>query len=137
MVALVAAMAALLIAYSASPVHAAGVCTTTAGTTTCTYSPTGAEDTFVVPAGVGTIDVVATGAPGAVGLEGGSAGRGAKVSGDLTVTPGDTLYVNVGGAPTSEQAPALQALPVSVGLTVAGQAVRWRRRRCLRRAHLI
>ena len=88
-------------AYSASPVHAAGSCTTTSGTTTCTFSPTGSEDTFVVPAGVSTIYVVATGAPGAVGFFGGSAGRGAQVSGDLTVTPGQTLYVNVGGTPTN------------------------------------
>jgi Glycine rich protein len=50
---------------------------------------------------VSTIHVVAAGAPGAVGLEGGSAGRGARVSGDLTVAPGDTLYLNVGGAPTN------------------------------------
>ena len=101
MVALVAAMAALLIAYSASPVHAAGSCSTTADTTTCTFSPTGSEDTFEVPDGVSSVHVVATGAPGAVGFFGGSAGRGATVSGDLTVTPGQTLYVNVGGTPTN------------------------------------
>ena len=107
LVALVAAMAALLIAYyGASPAHAAGSCSTTADTTTCTYSPTGAEDTFEVPGGVSTIHVVATGAPGAVGLVGGSAGRGAQVSGDLTVTPGQTLYVNVGGAPSLPSDPA-------------------------------
>jgi hypothetical protein len=105
LVALVAAMAAILIAYSASPAHAAAEsCTTTAGTTTCTYSPTGAEDTFEVPLGVSTIHVEATGAPGAVGSASGNArgpaGRGARVSGDLTVTPGDALYVEVGGAPT-------------------------------------
>jgi hypothetical protein len=69
LVALVAAMAALLlIAYGASPAHAAGSCSTTAGgTTTCTFSPTGSEDTFVVPEGVSSVHVVATGAPGAVG----------------------------------------------------------------------
>jgi Glycine rich protein len=101
LVALVAAMAALLIAYNASPAHAAAEsCTTTAGTTTCTFSTTGAEDTFEVPLGVSTIHVVATGAPGAEGFMGGTEGAGAQVSGDLTVTPGDTLYVNVGGTPT-------------------------------------
>src|SRR5215210_4172452 len=100
LVALVAAMAAILIAYSASPVHAAGTCTTTAGTTTCTFSPTGAEQTLDLPDGVSSIHVEATGAPGAVGALGGTAGRGATVSGDLTVTPGQLLYVNVGGAPT-------------------------------------
>ena len=63
MVALVAAMAALLLVYGASPIHAAGSCTTTAGTTTCAFGPTGTEDTFVVPAGVSSVHVVATGAP--------------------------------------------------------------------------
>ena len=68
LVALVAAMAAILIAYSASPAHAAGSCTTTAGTTTCTFGSTSAEDTFVLPNGVSSVHVVATGAPGAVGI---------------------------------------------------------------------
>ena len=67
LVALVAAMAALLIAYNASPTYAAPVCSTTAGTTTCTYVSTGEEQTFVVPEGVSSVHVVATGAPGAVG----------------------------------------------------------------------
>ena len=102
MVALVAAMAALLLlAYGSNPAQAAGSCATNSGTTTCTYVSTGAEDTFMVPAGVSTIHVVATGAPGAAGQQGGAAGRGAVVSGDLTgLTPGHTLYVEVGGAPT-------------------------------------
>ena len=104
--AMVAAMAALLLlAYNANPAQAAGSCSTNAaGTTTCTYVSTGAEDTFVVPAGVSSVHVVATGAPGAVGsasgVEQGPAGLGARVSGNLTVEPGDTLYVEVGGAPT-------------------------------------
>ena len=128
LVALVAAMGVLLIAYNASPAHAVGTCTTTAGTTTCTYGPTGAEDTFEVPLGVSTIHVVATGAPGAegympgaVGAGGDNAGRGASVSGDLTVTPGDTLYVNVGGTPTGGNCYSFQ-VPASVGSTVEGQA---------------
>ena len=101
LVALVAALAVLLIAYGASPARAAGSCSTTSGTTTCTFGPTGAEDTFQVPGGVSSVHVVATGAPGAVGQLGGTAGLGAEVSGELTVTPGQTLYVNVGGAPTN------------------------------------
>jgi hypothetical protein len=117
LVALVAAMAAILIAYSASPARAAGICfPTTAGTTACTYIPTGAEDTFEVPLGVSTIHVEATGAPGAVGLFGGTAGRGAQVSGDLTVTPDQTLYVNVGGAPPTSD-PRFSCLP---GVACAG-----------------
>ena len=100
LVALVAAMAAILFVYGASPTHAAGSCSTTARGTTCTFASTGAEDTFVVPAGVNTIHVEAIAAPGGVGFEGGSAGRGATVRGDLSVFPGQTLYVNVGGEPT-------------------------------------
>jgi len=107
-VALVAAMGALLVlAYDANPAKAAGDCSTSSGTTTCTFSSTGEEDTFVVPAGVSSVRVVATGAPGAEGIvrtQGGSpaaGGRGAVVSGNLTgLETGDTLYINVGGAPT-------------------------------------
>jgi hypothetical protein len=104
-VALVAAL--LLLAYNANPAQAAGDCSTTSGTTTCTYVSTG-EDTFVVPEGVSSVDVVARGASGAAGdfypLNGASpapGGFGARVWGTLTgLTPGDTLYVEVGGAPT-------------------------------------
>src|ERR1700722_12573253 len=88
LIALAGAMA-LLIAYDASPARAAGSCSTTSGTTSCTFSPTGAEDPFQVPNTVSTIHVVATGAPGAGGFGGLSAGSGAQVSGDVTVTPGD------------------------------------------------
>lgn len=100
-IALVTLLVTVLLAYDASPARAAGgSCSTTAGTRTCTFAPTGSEDTFVVPTGVSTISVVATGAPGARGYQGQSAGRGAQVSGDLAVTPGQTLYVEVGGAPS-------------------------------------
>jgi glycine rich protein len=100
-VALVAAMAALLIAYVPNPAQAAGgSCSTTSGTTTCNFGPTGAEDTFEVPQGVSTIHVVATGAPGGVGNGGAPGGLGAQVSADLAASPGQTLYVNVGGTPT-------------------------------------
>ena len=87
----------LMLAYSASPAHAAvsADCSTTAGTTTCTF-PAGTELPFTVPDGVSTIHVVATGAPGALGDLGDYAGRGARVSGDLTgLVAGQDLYVNV------------------------------------------
>jgi hypothetical protein len=103
-VALVAAIAALLLAYNASPAHAAvsADCSTTAGTTTCTF-PAGTEIPFRVPDGVSTIHVVATGAPGSLGDLGDYAGRGAQVSGDLTgLVAGQDLYVNVGGAADGE-----------------------------------
>jgi hypothetical protein len=55
----------------------------------------------VVPERVSSVHPVAQGAPGGVGLGGDPAGSGAQVSGDLAVTQGQTLYVEVGGAPTN------------------------------------
>jgi hypothetical protein len=68
------------------------------GETTCVFASTGAEQAFTVPAGVRSVHVVAQGAPG--GNTGALGGRGALVSGDLSVTPNSVLYVEVGGAPT-------------------------------------
>jgi hypothetical protein len=62
-----------------------------------TFKYTGAEQTFTVPAGVTSIHVVATGAVGGTASDGGTlGGRGAVVSGDLSVKPGP-LYIEVGG----------------------------------------
>ena len=60
---------------------------------TKTFGYTGQQQTFVVPAGVSHLQVLAVGAHGA-----GFGGAGAVVSGTLTVSPGETLYVEVGGA---------------------------------------
>jgi hypothetical protein len=57
-----------------------------------TFSHTGADQTYVVPAGITAIHVKLWGAGG--GREGGS---GAFVSGNLAVTPGETLTIIVGG----------------------------------------
>ena len=48
-----------------------------------------------MPGGVTSIHVVAIGGAGGVG--GGNGGFGAKVTADLSVTPGQTLYIEVGG----------------------------------------
>src|SRR4051812_11513300 len=64
-----------------------------------TFSFTGGEQTYTVPAGVTALQVTATGARGG-GPVGGTtllAGRGAVVTGTINVTPGQTLYVEVGG----------------------------------------
>ncbi len=68
----------------------------TAAPVTQNFALTGDEQTFVVPAGVTSIDVVATGGRGSSGTSA-SPGRAAQVTGTITVTPGQTLYVNVGG----------------------------------------
>ena len=62
-----------------------------------TFAYTGAEQTFTVPAGVGSVQVLAVGGTGGeqIGEEGG--GEAAQVSGQLSVTPGEVLYVEVGG----------------------------------------
>src|SRR5215475_16229870 len=65
---------------------------------TCTY--TSGSNAFVVPDGVTTVHVVAVGGAGgstsnADGVTPG--GLGAQVTGDLSVTPGSTLYAVVGG----------------------------------------
>jgi hypothetical protein len=66
-----------------------------------TFAPTGEEQSFVVPAGVTSVRVRATGAAGETALSdspfqtAAPGGSGAVVGGVLLVTPGETLYVEV------------------------------------------
>jgi hypothetical protein len=73
--------------------------------TTIVYTPTAAEQTFAVPAGVTSINVIAIGAAGGAGAAqtgaGGAGGAGEQVSGTLAVTPLSTLFVEVGGVGTA------------------------------------
>jgi hypothetical protein len=62
-------------------------------TTSQTFSQPG-EAAFTVPQGVNQIHVDAFGAPG--GGTGTFGGAGAEVQGDVAVTPGQTLYLEVG-----------------------------------------
>jgi hypothetical protein len=67
-----------------------------------TFSYTGAEQSYVVPARVSSVHVVAVGAPGGSGASssggaGGPGADGAVASGDLAVAPGEVLFVEVGG----------------------------------------
>ena len=68
---------------------------------TATFAFTGSEQAFTVPAGVTSMQVAATGAAGAAGdpafPAAAAGGPGARVSATLGVTPGQTLYVEVGG----------------------------------------
>jgi hypothetical protein len=59
-----------------------------------TFSYTGAEQTLVVPAGVTSIDVDVQGAAGGT--------NGGRAQGALATTPGETLYIYVGGAATTQ-----------------------------------
>lgn len=62
-----------------------------AATDSQTFSSTGSEQFFTIPAGVSELNVVA------VGGKGGGGGFGARVEAHLDVTPGRTLCVMVGG----------------------------------------
>ena len=79
-------------AWAAGPPCNEGTSGTSGSSLTCTYSSTGAEQSFTVPAGATRITVEA------IGASGGGNARGADVSAPLTVTPGSTLYVEVGGS---------------------------------------
>jgi len=57
---------------------------------TQTFAPTGWEQCYTVPEGVRSVHVTATGAPGAGG------GAGARATRDVTVWPGQVLWVGVG-----------------------------------------
>lgn len=67
-----------------------------AATVSQTFSLTGAEESFTVPAGVTSIEVTAIGGHGA-NLSSASPGRAATVTGTITVTPGSLLFIRVGG----------------------------------------
>jgi hypothetical protein len=64
---------------------------------TASFASTGGEQTFVVPAGVSALQVTAVGARGG-GMFG---GFGAVARATVPVTPGQTLFVNVGGNGTA------------------------------------
>jgi hypothetical protein len=61
-----------------------------------TFFPIGTEQFFDVPAGVASVHVVLVGGRGGA-ADGGAGGLAARVEGDLVVTSGTRLYVEVGG----------------------------------------
>jgi len=73
-----------------------GNCAQVERTVTCSYSHTGSEQAFVVPAGVTGVTLEATGAAGAAmgAIKGGLGGTETSTA---AVTPGSRLYVEVGG----------------------------------------
>jgi uncharacterized repeat protein (TIGR01451 family) len=65
---------------------------------TASFTYTGAEQTYIVPLGVTSVTIQATGAPGGTGVFAGApGGLGALVTATVPVSPGETLYVEVGG----------------------------------------
>src|SRR5687768_1490240 len=67
--------------------------------TTLNFNYSGSQQSFVVPPCVTSISIQAFGAQGTAGLntQGGQGGLGGSSTGTLTVTPGQTLYIYVGG----------------------------------------
>jgi hypothetical protein len=66
---------------------------------TKTFTYTGKEQEFKVPAGVTSLEVVAIGSEGGTATGAAQGGVGAVVSGKLTVKPEQVLYVEVGRVP--------------------------------------
>ena len=70
-------------------------CSASLSVVTCSYGFTGAEQAFAVPLGVSAVQVAATGAPGS--SYSATGGVGGTASGSVSVTPGSSLYIEVGG----------------------------------------
>jgi hypothetical protein len=66
---------------------------------TYSYNYTGSIQQFIVPNRVTSIQVNAIGAKGGIGGGGQSGGAGANITTTLNVTPGQVLYIVVGGYP--------------------------------------
>jgi len=77
--------------------YTAPIGTDTCNTISQTFNYTGSMQIYVVPAGVATVTIQADGAQGGSNVIGVVGGLGGTAVGDLAVTPGDTLFVYVGG----------------------------------------
>jgi len=86
--------------------------------TTVTFSYTGAQQSWTVPSGVTSIQVDVRGAQGG----GGYGGLGARVLATLSVTPSQTLYINV-GAKGSWNAAAAGSTAAEVPTSMPGAGV--------------
>jgi hypothetical protein len=101
--AVLGAIASGVIALLAPGTAAAATCQTGS----VTFDPTGGEQCYQVPAGVHELLVTAVGGMGGTATSpGGAGGLGAVVGGAVPVTPGETLYVEVGSNGTPDGAPA-------------------------------
>jgi hypothetical protein len=94
------AAAGLAAAVPALPASAAsGSCAGSSGQVTCTFTETGGAQTWTVPGGVTTATFRAYGAQGSAGGGGGAqGGPGGEATAIITVHPGDTVEVVVGGS---------------------------------------
>lgn len=72
--------------------------TVTAGSGSVIFSYTGSFQTWTVPPCITSITIEALGAQGGSSSAGGTGGLGGRAVATVTVTPGDILYIYVGGA---------------------------------------
>jgi hypothetical protein len=94
-IALLSCVSALLI--SGAPAQAVASCPAGYPSTPSTFGYTGSEQCFVVPANVTSARIAAVGGSSQYFS---ATSHGAKVAATVAVTPGSTLYVEVGGAPS-------------------------------------
>jgi hypothetical protein len=81
-----------------------------------TFNFTGSQQSWTVPNGVTSINFTIAGAKGGNGNSGLAGGNGATMTGALAVTPGQTIFIYVGGQGTvmpvdlTEEVMAVQVL---------------------------
>ena len=87
---------------------------------TYTFTYKGVIQKFIVPNRVTSIQVNAIGAKGGTGARGQLGGSGANITTNLNVTPGQTLYIVVGGFPgqSATRTTCQCSAPISVAATV-------------------
>jgi len=81
----------------------------TGGSTVATFSYTGAQQTWTVPAGVTSVQIECWGAEGGTS----ASGKGGYAKGTLAVTPGQILYIYVGQAGALGAGSGLQFAPIT------------------------
>ena len=82
-------------ASASSACGSGGVLSTASSIETCAYTTPGGY-TYTVPAGITRITITAIGAAGGA-CDGGSGGEGASVTATVALSPGEQLFVGVGG----------------------------------------
>ncbi len=94
----VGAVAVSLLAFAGSALAALpSNCRQTQNAVTCAFAYTGVEQVFIVPSGVDSVRVDAVGAAGGVGDQTAPGGTGGAAGAPVSVSPGASLYVEVGG----------------------------------------
>jgi len=84
------------------------------------FAATGGNQSYIVPAGVTSIQVTLNGAGGGVSSGTGYGGKGGQTIGTLAVTPGETLTVIVGAAGASRAIGTPTGEPATFGGGAAG-----------------